>query len=75
MELAPAENDVPEVPAQHRRTNDLRHRVLKLRWIGQHAEAEQLLATQCQKLTRSSCGQMAGIPIELSPAAGEDLWA
>lgn len=46
MESASPANAVPNVPVQLQRTNDIRRRIIKLRWIGREDEAERLLRAQ-----------------------------
>ena len=46
MESASPTNAVPNVPVHLQQTNDIRRRIIKLRWIGREDEAERLLRAQ-----------------------------
>jgi hypothetical protein len=46
MVTASADNHLVDVSKQKEEVNDFRHRILKLRWIGQQDEAERLLRAQ-----------------------------
>jgi hypothetical protein len=49
MENRPKIQQCPDVSAEERASHDLVKRVLKLRWIGMEAEAEQMLVTELRK--------------------------